>query len=186
MREILNSKFILFYFILSYFITSLFSPLRSLEYVHFSTTSLYLDPSLNTQSANADHINHYSAVPSSAFNATTVRRSTGQHLVNPRPFNSQNVPITPTVMTNFPFMVALMPYAVCFFPLLPHFSISDVAFSSSSQQDQISLIQPGDTLIFIILRCKPFSSAFKTCSFLFLLGSTLYLSFLLGNRLEIS
>jgi hypothetical protein len=72
--------------------------------------STWTPPSLNTQSANANRVNHYSAVPSSAFNATTARRSSGQRLVNPRPFNSQNAP---AVVTNFPFIVALMPYAVC-------------------------------------------------------------------------
>ena len=72
--------------------------------------STWTPPSLNTQSANANRVNHYSAVPSSAFNATMARRSTGQRLVNPRPFNSQNAP---AVVTNFPFIVALMPYAVC-------------------------------------------------------------------------
>jgi hypothetical protein len=149
--------------------------------------STWTPPSLNTQNANANRVNHYSAVPSSAFNASTARRSTGQRLVNPRPFNSQNVPVIPAVMTNVPFTLALMPYAVCFPPFSPHFTISDVTFSSSSAQpDQISLIPPGAAFVFIILRRKAFSSAFRTCSFLFLSASTPYLPFLLGNRLEIS
>jgi hypothetical protein len=84
--------------------------------------SIWTPPSLNTQSANANRVNHYSAVPSSAFNATTARRSTGQHLVNPRSFSSQNVPVTPAAVTNYPFIVALMPYAVCLpSPLFPPF-----------------------------------------------------------------
>jgi hypothetical protein len=82
-------------------------------------------PPLNTQSANLDRVTHYQnhrhghGVPTSAFNASAPRRSTGQRNIAPRSFCQENVPVTAAVpVTDFSFMAALMPYAVRHFVCL--------------------------------------------------------------------
>ena len=139
---------------------------------------------LNTQSANIDHVNHFQnlrrGVPTSAFNAPALRRSTGQRNIAPRPFRQENIPVASGGAS----FLHVSSDAICCtsFCLLAYFCTLPTWRHSMLLLGQISLTQRGASFIFIMQKQRACSSVFKTCSCLSLSASVLCLPSPFGSK----